>query len=74
VDLAGATLVSELRKTFAARGIVLELAEPHGDVREALRRFGFEREYGPLEAGRTVDAIVSEWQADATLAHDVAAV
>ncbi|HEX4566863.1 MAG TPA: SulP family inorganic anion transporter [Vicinamibacterales bacterium] len=63
VDLAGATLISELRKTLAARGIVLHLAEAHGEVRAALRRSGFDQEYGALESGRTIHAIVSEWEA-----------
>ena len=61
VDLAGATFISELHKVLASRGIVLQLAEAHGEVRAALRRFGFERDYGPLESGRTVHSIVSEW-------------
>jgi high affinity sulfate transporter 1 len=69
IDLAGATLISELRKLLAARGIVLQLAEAHGEVRAALRRFGFEHDYGPLEAGRTVHMIVSEWQAGAGATH-----
>jgi MFS superfamily sulfate permease-like transporter len=69
VDLAGAAFFEELRKTLAARGIVLQLAEPHGEVRDALRRFGFEREYGPLETGRTVHAILSEWRAADETAH-----
>jgi len=65
IDLSGAALISELRKALDARGIALQLAEAHGEVREALRRFGFEREYGPLESGRTIDAILSEWEARA---------
>jgi hypothetical protein len=28
-------------------------------VRDALRRIGFEREYGPLETGQSVDAVMS---------------
>jgi hypothetical protein len=63
IDLAGATFIADLRKRLAARGIMVQLAEPHGEVRAALRRFGFEREYGPLESGRTVDTIISEWRA-----------
>jgi len=69
VDLAGAALLDELRKTLAARGILLRLAEPHGEVRDALRRFGFERDYGPLETGRTVHAILSEWLSIDEAAH-----
>jgi hypothetical protein len=34
-----------------------------GDVRDALRRIGFEQEYGPLETGQTVDVVVTAWQA-----------
>jgi len=69
VDLAGAAFLDELRKTLAARGILLRLAEPHGEVRDALRRFGFERDYGPLETGRTVHAILSEWLSIDEAAH-----
>jgi high affinity sulfate transporter 1 len=69
VDLAGAAFLDELRKTLAARGILLRLAEPHGEVRDALRRFGFERDYGPLETGRTVHAILTEWLSIDEAAH-----
>jgi len=69
VDLAGAAFLDELRKTLAARGILLRLAEPHGEVRDALRRFGFERGYGPLETGRTVHAILTEWLSAHGAAH-----
>ena len=63
VDLAGAELIADLHKTFAARGISFKLADAHGEVRAALRRVGFEREYGGLEAGQTVDVIVAGWKA-----------
>jgi MFS superfamily sulfate permease-like transporter len=62
VDLAGAEFLEDLHKTLKARGVTLKLADAHGEVRAALRRIGFEREYGPLESGQTVDAIVSEWE------------
>jgi len=66
IDLAGVLFIEELRKVLAPRGIVLQLAEPHGEVRDAPRRSSFEREYGPLETGRTVHAL-SDWKAvDAT--------
>ena len=64
IDLAGAEFIAELHETLAARGIALRLADAHGDVRDALGRFGFEREQGPLESGQTVHAIVSQWQSD----------
>jgi MFS superfamily sulfate permease-like transporter len=63
VDLAGAELIAELHRTFRARGVVLELAEAHGEVRDALGRIGLDREFGPLESGQTVDALISSWQA-----------
>ena len=63
VDLAGAELLADLHKTFRARGIEFRLAEAHGEVRDALRRIGLDREHGPLESGQTVDAVLSDWQA-----------
>jgi high affinity sulfate transporter 1 len=62
IDLAGAELLADLHKTFRARGVEFRLADAHGDVRDALSRIGFEREYGTLESGQTVDGIVSKWQ------------
>ncbi len=63
IDLAGAELLAELHKTFRARDIEFRLAEVHGEVREALRRIGFELEYGPLQSGQTVNLVVSDWKA-----------
>lgn len=65
VDLAGAELLADLHKTFAARGVAFKLADAHGEVRAALQRIGFEKTYGPLESGQTVDGIVSAWNASA---------
>src|SRR4029077_18161305 len=63
VDLAGAELLADLHRTFLARAIEFRLAEAHGEVRDALRRIGLDSEYGPLESGQTVDAVLSDWQA-----------
>jgi MFS superfamily sulfate permease-like transporter len=63
VDLAGAELLADLHRTFRARGIELRLAEPHGAVRDALQRIGFEREYGPLQTRPSVDDVITEWHA-----------
>jgi high affinity sulfate transporter 1 len=63
VDLAGAELLADLHRTFRARGVEFRLAEAHGEVREALRRAGLDREYGSLESGQTVDLVVSDWEA-----------
>ena len=68
IDLAGGTLLAELHRTLRARGLVLRLAEAHGEVRDALRRIGFDRDYGPLESGLTVDRIVSAWQEGTVIA------
>jgi sulfate permease, SulP family len=68
VDLAGAELLADLRKTFRARGIEFRLSDVHGEVRDALRRIDFEREYGALESGQTVDLVVSKWQGSARAA------
>lgn len=63
VDLAGAQLLADLHKTFRARGIEFRLAEAHGPVRDALQRIGFEREYGPLDTGQSVQVVLSQWHA-----------
>ena len=68
VDLAGAELVADIRRTLRTRGIELRLADVHGEVRDALRRIDFEREYGALESGQTVDLVVSKWQGSARAA------
>ncbi len=62
IDLAGAELLSELHRTLRAQGIAFRLAEARGEVRDALRRIGFEEEYGVLESGQTVDVVVSRWR------------
>ena len=62
VDLAGAELLADLHRTLQARGIEFRLAESHGEVRDALRRIEFERDYGTLETGQTVDVVISQWQ------------
>ena len=51
---------------FRARSIAFRVADARGEVRDALRRIGFEREHGPLETGQTVDAVVTAWQARET--------
>ena len=50
-------------ETFARAAIAFRVADAHGEVRDALRRIGFEREHGPLETGQTVDVVVTAWQA-----------
>jgi len=66
VDLAGAELLADLRKTLRARGIAFRLAEAHGEVREALARSGYEQESGKLEPGLSVDRVIGEWRAQET--------
>lgn len=67
IDLAGAELLADLHATFRARGVELRLADARGEVRDALRRIGFEREYGTLETGQNVDGIVAKWQENTPL-------
>jgi high affinity sulfate transporter 1 len=67
-DLAGAELLSDLHRTFNARGIAFRLADAHGEVREALRRTGFHEIYGPLESAQSVDDVVKAWHASVVTA------
>jgi anti-anti-sigma regulatory factor len=62
IDLAGVELLADLRKTLQARGIAFQLAEAHGDVRDALMRSGFDQEGGKLEAGQSVDRVIATWR------------
>ena len=62
VDLAGAEFLAALYKTLTARGIEMRLADVRGEVREALRRIGFDTSYGPLESGQTVDVVLTAWE------------
>ena len=65
IDLAGAELIVDLHRTLRAQGVEFRVADAHGEVRDALRRVEFERQHGALEAGQTVDAVVSRWLASA---------
>jgi sulfate permease, SulP family len=60
VDLAGAELLAELFGTMKARGVEFRIAEAHGSVRDALRRAGFEKLHGPIEANQTVSEVLSQ--------------
>jgi MFS superfamily sulfate permease-like transporter len=70
VDLAGAELVMDLRRTLEGRGVGFQLAEAHGEIRDALGRMGFDRADGTLATAKTVDAILSEWR-PAAVPHGV---
>jgi len=63
IDLAGAEFLETVHATLKARGVEFRLAETRGEVRDALRRIGFEKIHGPLESGQTVDVVISQWQA-----------
>jgi len=65
VDLAGAELLEELHHALQARGIAFRLAEARGDVRETLRRAGFEEHYGPLLANQPIATVIEAWRKDA---------
>jgi sulfate permease, SulP family len=64
VDLAGAEMLAETAATLAGRGVAFRLAEAHGPVRESLRRAGYERHAGPVEAHQPVPTVVAEWRAN----------
>ena len=68
VDMAGAELIEDLHKTLETRGIALRLADAHGEVRDALRRAGFEHVYGALGSDQTVEGVTRAWK-KAAAAH-----
>jgi high affinity sulfate transporter 1 len=63
VDLEGAQMVIELSRSLRKIGIELRLAETHGQIRESLRRAGFEAECGHIEANLTVSRVIAQWKA-----------
>jgi high affinity sulfate transporter 1 len=63
VDLAAVEMLEELHHTLRDRGIELRLAEAHGNVRETLRRAGYEEECAPVSANESVATIVAAWRA-----------
>jgi SulP family sulfate permease len=65
IDLAGAELLEELHQALRQRGIAFRFAEAHGDVRETLRRAGFEQHCFPVVANQPVATVLSEWRANA---------
>jgi high affinity sulfate transporter 1 len=67
IDLAGAELIVDLHRTVRASGVEFRLADAHGEVRDRLRRIGFESEYGPLEAGQSIERTLSEWQSSGSV-------
>jgi high affinity sulfate transporter 1 len=62
VDLAGAELLEELAHAMQARGITFRLAEARGEVRETLRRAGFEQHCFPVAANQSVADVIEEWR------------
>ena len=63
IDLAGAELLGDLLRTCKARGMEFRLADAHGEVRESLRRAGFNESYGTLESAQSVDETLAAWHA-----------
>jgi MFS superfamily sulfate permease-like transporter len=62
VDLAGAELLEELSHALRARGVAFRLAEARGEVRETLRRAGFEARCAPVVANQPVATVISQWR------------
>lgn len=66
LDLAGVEFLTELHQKLHEQGIRLRLAEARSQVREALRRGGFEKHYGPVEADQTVATTLRKAGIDAS--------
>jgi high affinity sulfate transporter 1 len=62
VDLAGVELLEEIHDALRERGIELRLAEARGEVRETLRRAGFEERCAPVVANQPVATVVGDWR------------
>jgi high affinity sulfate transporter 1 len=62
VDLAGVELLEELHHELEGRGIAFRLAEARGDVRETLRRAGFEERCFPVVPNQPVATVIAAWR------------
>jgi high affinity sulfate transporter 1 len=62
VDLAGTELLEELHDALHDRGIEFRLAEARGEVREALRRTGFEQHCAPVVPNQPVATVIAGWR------------
>jgi high affinity sulfate transporter 1 len=59
IDLAGGELLVELDRTLEQRGLTFRVAGANGEVRDALRRLGFEDKDDRLESGQTIDDVIA---------------
>jgi high affinity sulfate transporter 1 len=64
VDLAGAEMLEEIHKALRARGIEFRLAEARGEVRETLRRAGFEKHGPTLVPNQAVAIVITQWRGE----------
>jgi high affinity sulfate transporter 1 len=62
VDLAGAEMLEELHDALRERGTAFRLAEARGEVRDALRRAGFEERCFRVVPVQPVATVVEEWR------------
>jgi high affinity sulfate transporter 1 len=65
VDMAGCEFLLEIAESCRKSGIAFQLAEVHGNVREALRRIGDEQAAAMAEAHQTVDVVLNKWRTGA---------
>jgi SulP family sulfate permease len=63
MDHAGAELLEELHQALERHGVVFRIAEARGNVRETLRRAGFEERCFPVVANQPVAAVIGAWRA-----------
>ncbi|HXY38307.1 MAG TPA: SulP family inorganic anion transporter [Vicinamibacteria bacterium] len=63
VDRAGAEVLEEVHHELRSRSIAFRLAEAHGDVRETLRRAGFDQRCAPVVPVQPVAAVIAAWRA-----------
>ncbi len=63
IDLAGVEMLTELEKSLHSRGIDFRLAETRGQIRESLRRAGFEKHHRvPIVANQSVETVLQVWK------------
>jgi sulfate permease, SulP family len=63
LDITGASMLRDLHDELADKGVRLQLAKAIGPLRDMLRAEGMEDELSARSAGRRVERVIEDWQA-----------
>jgi MFS superfamily sulfate permease-like transporter len=68
LDLAGCEFLEQMYRVLHRHAVALRLAEMHGPMRDTIRRFGGDADFGPIGQNQTVASVLAAWRASADAA------